>query len=88
MKLYRFEVTLADCQEISDDLAEALVVAGCDDGTPATSAGTARLGFSREAESLEAAIRLAIADVQKAGCRASSVRIDAQDLAETKGHSS
>lgn len=81
MTRYRFEVTLADCREISEDLAEALFVAGCDDATPVSSNGVARLGFSREADSLEAAIRLAVADVLKAGCRASSVRIDADDLA-------
>lgn len=81
MTRYRFEVALADCREISEDLAEALFAAGCDDATPISSGGVARLGFSREGESLEAAIRSAVADIQKAGSRASSVRIDAEDLA-------
>lgn len=81
MQNYDFTVVLRGMSEIDDDLAEALFEAGCDDGTPFSSQGVAAIGFSREADSLEAAIRSAIADVQKTGCTADSVKIEADALA-------
>jgi hypothetical protein len=77
MKTYEFSVVLAGLSTIGDDLADALFEAGCDDGTPVSSSGVAWIGFSREAESLETAIRSAIADVQKAGCTVARVEIEA-----------
>lgn len=50
-----------------EEIADALYAAGCDDGTPYSSEGVAAIGFSREANSLEEAIRSALADVNKAG---------------------
>ncbi len=77
---YRFTVVLASLREISDDLAEVLVDAGCDDGSPWSSQGVAAIGFDREAESFEQAVRSAIADVQKAGCQVAWVKIEPGDL--------
>ena len=77
MKTYEFSVVLAGLSIIDDDLADALFEAGCDDGTPISSDGVAWIGFSREAESLETAIRSAIANVQKAGCTVARVQIEA-----------
>jgi len=77
---YRFTVILAGLREISDDLAETLFEAGCDDGSPWSSQGVAAVGFDREAESFEAAVRSAIADVQKAGCHVAWVKIEPEDL--------
>jgi hypothetical protein len=62
-------------------VVDAPFEAGCGDGTPFSSEGTAAIGFSRRAESLEAAIRSAIADVQKTGCAVDSVKIEAETLA-------
>jgi hypothetical protein len=73
---YQFDVVLAGLSEISDDLADALFEAGCDDGTPCSSNGVAWIGFTREADSLESAIRSAVADVQKAHCTVSRVQIE------------
>ncbi len=81
MTTYRFTLILADLREISDDLAEALFEAGCDDGSPWSSQGIAAVGFDREAESFEHAVRSAIADVQKAGCHVAWVKIEPEDLA-------
>src|SRR5271166_5248609 len=78
---YHFTVVLAGLSEISDDLAEALFTAGCDDGSPWSSQGVAAVGFDREAESFEQAVRSAIADVQKAGCHVAWVKIEPEDLA-------
>lgn len=82
MATYRFTVILARLREISDDLAEALFEAGCDDGSPWSSQGVAAVGFDREAESFEAAVRSAIADVQKAGCHVAWVKIEPEDLVD------
>lgn len=85
-KTYRFLVTLAPGTEHTDDLAETLYGGGCDDGALFSSGGVVQMGFDRQAESLEHAIRSAIADVQKAGCRVAHVQIEPDDLAvETKG---
>jgi hypothetical protein len=82
MATYRFTVILAGLSEISDDLAEALFEAGCDDGSPWSSQGVAAVAFDREAESLEQAVRSAIAGVQKAGCHVAWVKIEPEDLVQ------
>ncbi len=82
MRVFRFTVVLADLNEISDDLADALYDAGCDDGSPWSSEGVAAISFDREAESFEQAVRSAIADVQQAGCHVGWVKIEPEDLVE------
>jgi hypothetical protein len=77
MKTYEFDVTLKGLSEVSDDQADALFAAGCDDGTPASSNGLAWIHFDREAGSLEDAIRSAIAQVQSAGFVVAKVELDA-----------
>ena len=67
MPTFEFQLILRDVQEISEELADSLFDAGCDDGTPFSSQGVAAIGFSREADSIEEAVRSAIADVNKAG---------------------
>jgi hypothetical protein len=52
---------------MTEEIAEALYASGCDDGTPFSSQGVAAIGFSRVANSLEEAIRSAIANVNQAG---------------------
>ena len=76
MNFYDFVVVLKGLDVIDDDLAEALFEAGCDDGTPFSSEGVASVGFTREADSLESAIRSAVADVQKTGCTIQRVEIE------------
>jgi hypothetical protein len=73
---YEFTVILANLDVMTTDLAEALFVAGCDDGHPWSSDGVAAVTFDRKADSLESAIRSAIADVQKAGCVMDFVKIE------------
>ncbi len=81
MQVYDFTLILSGCDVLTEDLAEALVAAGCDDGSPGSSEGTVTIDMRREADCLETALRSAIADVQKAGCAVDSVRIEAQALA-------
>jgi hypothetical protein len=65
--VYDFQLVLGDVSAMSENIADSLFEAGCDDGTPFSSQGVASVGFSREAGSLEEAVRSAIADVNKAG---------------------
>ena len=67
MAKHEFQLILADVDEITDEMSNALYEAGCDDGTPFSSEGIAAVGFTREAVSLDEAIRSAIADVRQAG---------------------
>jgi hypothetical protein len=85
MKCYDFIVILRGLDVIDEDLADKLFEAGCDDGSPFSSCGIAGVGFSREAESLEAAIRSAVADVQQAACTVERVQIESDSplLAKT-----
>ncbi len=76
MKTYEFDVVLKDVAEVTDDQADALFSAGCDDGTPACCNGMAWIHFDRQAPSLEEAIRLAVAQVQAAGLKVSKVELD------------
>ena len=76
MKTYEFDVVLKDVTEVTDDQADRLFAAGCDDGTPASCDGVAWIHFDREAASLEAAIRSAVAQVQAAGFLISKVELD------------
>jgi hypothetical protein len=76
VRTYDFDVILKDVSEVTDDQADALFAAGCDDGTPACCNGLAWVHFDREASSLEEAIRSAVAQVQAAGLRVSKVELD------------
>jgi len=73
---YEFSLILKEGTEITEELADELFEAGCDDSTPGTFCGTPYVSFHREAESLESAIRSAVADVQKAGCVVERVQIE------------
>ena len=81
MKTYEFVATLSPGTEHSDDFVEALCEAGCDDGSVWSSEGVVHIGFSRQAESLEEAIRSAVADVQKAGSQVAQVTMEESALA-------
>jgi hypothetical protein len=76
MKTYAFDVFLNGVSELSDDLADGLFAAGCDDGTPAACAGAIWVHFDRDATSLEEAIFSAVAQVQAAGFTVCKVELD------------
>ena len=73
---YEFQLILKEGTEITEELADRLFEAGCDDGTPGTLCGTPYIRFHREAEGLESAIRSAVADVQRAGCLVERLQIE------------
>jgi len=84
---YEFSLILKADTEITEELADKLFEAGCDDGTPGTFCGTPYISFHRESESLESAIRSAVADVQNAGCVVERLQIehDSPLLSSEKG---
>jgi hypothetical protein len=73
MKTYEVDVVLKGVSEVTDDQADSLFAAGCEDGTPASCEGVAWVHFHREATSLEEAIRSAVGQVQAAGFTVSKV---------------
>jgi hypothetical protein len=83
MHKYDFTLILAEFLDLTDDLADTLFAAGCDDGTPGTCNGVFSIDFHREATSLEEAIRSAIADVRTAGYEVTRVEIDAEAVVQT-----
>jgi hypothetical protein len=77
MTSYEFDVILKDVNEVTDEQADALFAAGCDDGTPACCNGVTWVHFDREAPSLEEAIRSAVTQVRAAGFSVSKIELDA-----------
>jgi hypothetical protein len=80
MTKYEFTVFLAGLTEITEEAAEALYEAGCDDASPASCDGAVWSTFHREAPSLEHAIRSALADITKAGYQVERVEIGSEAL--------
>ena len=82
MKTYRFTIFLRGIDVMTDDIAETLYEAGCDDSSPGSGCGEAYVAFDREAKSLESAVASAANDVRTAGFHIAEVRIDESDLTE------
>jgi hypothetical protein len=68
-RTWDFTLVLTGVSDLTDDLADALFEAGCDDATPSVVNGKPLLDFSREAESLEKAVLAALEDIRRAGKR-------------------
>lgn len=77
---FDFTMILAPETDLSEDTAEALFAAGCDDCTPVVSNGVPLLYFHREAANMHEAIRSAVANVEQAGCKVAEIRIEAEAL--------
>jgi hypothetical protein len=78
--IWQFTIRLKGVDVMTDDLIENLFAAGCTDGTPASSNGSAWIGFDRDADTLDAAIRSAVDDVRRAGCTVERVEIEQEEL--------
>jgi hypothetical protein len=79
---FDFSVILVPGTDLNEDQTEALFEAGCDDCTPVMSNGVPLLYFHREAGNVHEAIRSAVADVQRTGCKVARVQIEAEAIAE------
>lgn len=80
MAKYEFTLILEGPLELTEEIADDLFQAGCDDGTPSTRNGVFSIDFHREAKSLEEAIQSAIRNVKAAGYRVERVEIEAQAM--------
>lgn len=80
MTTYRFSAYLSGIAVISDHDADRLYEAGCDDGTPFSCNGEAAVGFSREAATLDAAIRSAASDLQRAGYSVERIELERDEV--------
>lgn len=79
-KKYEFTVILEGVTELTTQMAEALFLGGCDDGSPGSCGGQVTVDFNRQATSLETAIRTAVRDVSKAGFRVTRVELESPQL--------
>ena len=84
MNKYDFTLILTTPLDLTDDLADALFAAGCDDGTPGTCHGVFSIDFHREAATLEEAIRSAIENVRTAGYAVARVEMEAEAVLQTE----
>jgi hypothetical protein len=78
MATYDFTLILSGPTELTDELADKLFAAGCDDATPSSAGGVISIDFGRDSSDLETAIRSAIANVSTAGYVVARVEIDAE----------
>lgn len=82
MRMHHFSLVLSGLREMTDEAANALYEAGCDDCLPGSCDGVSMCHFHREAASLDEAIRSAVTDVRKAGFAPERVEIEREDLEE------
>jgi hypothetical protein len=80
--IWRFTLHLKGIDSFTDAQTDALYGGGCSDGTLSSSSGRAWIGFDREAETLQGAIRSAVSDVRHAGLEVDHVEIEEQELVE------
>jgi len=77
---YDFSLVLEGVEQITQQVEDALFVAGCDDSTLSRRHGRLYLTFTRQASSLKDAIISAIKQVRSAGIGARVLRVDSCDL--------
>jgi len=76
MPTYEFSVVLKSPTPLTEDLADRLFEAGCDDATLSSSGGVVSIDFRRASNDLETAVCSAVANVQRSGCVVSCVEFD------------
>ena len=81
---YDFTVYLQGTPELTDEMADALFEAGCDDGSPGSCERVVSIDFHREAKSLDEAVRTAVANIEAAGYAIDRVEIEAEGIAALK----
>lgn len=70
---FRFTVVLDGLDDISEELANRLFEAGCDDTLLRCCDGVVYLDFDRDASTLAEAIGSAVRDIAAAGCSLSQI---------------
>ena len=80
MAKYEFSLIMKSQLELTEEIADELFEAGCDDGTPGICNGIFSIYFHREGKSMEAAIGSAISDVGTAGYDVERAEIAAEAM--------
>ncbi|MBA3482804.1 MAG: hypothetical protein H0T51_13415 [Pirellulales bacterium] len=80
MATYEFTLILQGSPELTDEVANQLFEAGCDDGTPGTCEGVFSIDFHRTGRTLEEAINSAVANVKSVGLAVERIEIEAGAL--------
>ena len=80
MAKYGFTLILKGQFVLTEEIADELFEAGCNDGTPGICNGVFSIDFHREGDSLEAAIRSAIVNVKAAGYEVERAEIEAEAM--------
>src|SRR5262245_4038251 len=75
-RTHMFTLTLAGVSEIADEVQGKLLAVGCDDASLWSEGETLYLDFSRDAESLGAAVGSAIAAIERAGFAVEGINIE------------
>jgi hypothetical protein len=76
---YEFSLILSDA-EVTDEDADKLYEAGCDDASILTRDGITRIQFDRDAPSLDEALASAIQSVERAGFAVARVEIERDEV--------
>jgi hypothetical protein len=79
---YEFTLVVEGSLKLTEGVADALFQAGCSDGTPRVCDGIFSIDFNREADSLEEAIRSAIANIKSVGYEVARVEMGAESVPE------
>jgi hypothetical protein len=76
---YEFSLVLTEL-EVTDEAADKLYEAGCDDASILTRDGVTRLQFDRQASNLDEALASAIQSVERAGLAVARVEIERDEV--------
>ena len=76
MKRFQFSIIASGLDPEAEDFADRFFNAGCDDATVSFQKGRIILDFTRESDSVDAAICSAIDNVKKAGARVNRIEPD------------
>jgi hypothetical protein len=76
---YEFSLIVLEA-EVTDEDADKLYEAGCDDASILTRDGVTRLQFDRHAANLDEALASAIQSVERAGLRVARVEIERDEV--------
>ena len=76
---YEFSLILTE-PEVTDEDADKLYEAGCDDGSILTRDGVTRIQFDRDASNLDEALASAIQNVERAGLAVARVEIERHEV--------
>jgi hypothetical protein len=79
MRTYSFTVIL-DEPAATEEMADRLFEAGCDDSVPGSRHGVVQVGFDRQSETMEEAVTSAVRQIIAAGYSVNRVELDRAEL--------